>query len=332
MVKRISFCAVILGLLCGLATLWMHLWKNESVPLAHPVIFTLDPGMNLLEAARKAETAGLTNSRLLLATTGRLAGHSSRLKAGEYAFKGSVSPREFFAKLVAGQSIHHAITLPDGGTFRLYKKLLRSAEKLQDDIAEMEVSTALEELRVGHGHAEGWFLPDTYHYRRGDRASTILKRAHDAMENRLVIIWNRRGPDLPYRSRQELLIAASIIEKESGLSSDRKRISGVISRRLQKRMRLQVDPTVIYGLGEAFDGDLTREHLRTRTPYNTYLYRGLPPTPIASPSVASIEAAAYPDRSDYLYFVARGDGSTEFSETLEEHRMAVRKYQLGRRD
>ena len=332
MVKRIATCAFIPCLLFGLAGFWFHLWKNERVSLAHPVVFSLEPGMGLLEAAGKAEAAGLTNSRLLLALAGRLEGHAERLKAGEYAFEGSVSPREFLSKLVAGQSIYHAVTLPDGGTFRLYKELLQSIELLQDDIAEMEVSTVLTQLDVGQEYGEGWFLPDTYHYQRGERASTILKRANDAMEDVLTTVWNRRALELPYRARRELLIAASIIEKESGIASDRVRISGVIARRLDRRIRLQVDPTVIYGLGTAFDGNLTREHLRTRTPYNTYLYRGLPPTPIASPSTTSIEAAAYPDRSNNLYFVARGDGSTEFSETLEEHRVAVRKYQLGRRD
>ena len=179
------------------------------------------------------------------------------------------------------------------------------------------------------GNAEGWFFPDTYRYRRGEKSSVILRRSYERMKQELNLAWNNRHANLPYRSDYELLIMASIVEKESSRFEDRLRVAGVLIRRLQQGMRLQVDPTVIYGLGDDFGGNLTRKHLRMPSPYNTYLDYGLPPTPICSPSKDSLLAAAHPADGDELYFVARGDGSTHFSSTLQEHQRAVRKYQIG---
>jgi len=184
-------------------------------------------------------------------------------------------------------------------------------------------------LQLGRGNAEGRFFPDTYSYKKGDRASEILLRAHDRMAEVLEREWESRAPGLPYESADDALIMASIIEKETGRDDERRRISRVFVSRLQRTMRLQTDPAVIYGLGDAFDGNLTRDHLNADTPYNTYKQVGLPPTPIALPGLASIQAAMHPEDGDFLYFVARGDGTSEFSATLDQHLAAVRRYQLN---
>ena len=326
-------CALSLALFAGAtAGFWLHAWTDRPIEVDEPVILVLEPGEGLRVAAQRAYRLGLVDSSRLLAWSGRMLGKASVLRAGDYEFKGPVTPRSIFATLESGKSIQYTVTLPEGGTFRHIQATLANTLRLVDDISGLNVQTALTDLGLGEGHAEGWFLPDTYHFQRGDPASSILKRSHKAMSQLLLTVWNRRAHDVPYRNQRQLLIAASIIEKESGVPADRVRISGVIARRLKRGMRLQLDPTVIYGLGEAFDGNLTRADLRTRTPYNTYLHRGLPPTPIASPSRGSVEAAAYPDKSDFLYFVSRGDGTSEFSKTLAAHREAVRKYQLGRRN
>jgi UPF0755 protein len=179
--------------------------------------------------------------------------------------------------------------------------------------------------------AEGWFFPDTYRFAKQASDVDVLKQANSAMRKQLAAAWGRRAADTPLRSEYELLVLASIVEKETGRPEDRTRIAGVFSNRLRTGMRLQTDPTVIYGLGTRFDGNLRKRDLETDTPYNTYTRDGLPPTPIAMPGLASLEAASRPDPTDALYFVARGDGSSEFSRTLPEHNRAVRKYQLGGR-
>lgn len=208
---------------------------------------------------------------------------------------------------------------------------LRATPKLRQTLEEVRPETLLAVLGVagaaGSSHGEGWFFPDTYRFMAGDEDRALLLRAHGKMRAELDAAWRSRAADLPYRTPYQALIVASIVEKETGRAAERAHVSQVIAARLVGNMRLQVDPTVIYGLGAAFDGNLTRAHLQQPTPYNTYLHKGLPPTPIGLPGRGSLRAAVRPSGAPYLYFVARGDGSSQFSATLEEHRAAVNKYQ-----
>jgi UPF0755 protein len=201
-------------------------------------------------------------------------------------------------------------------------------EVLTHELDGATVHTLLGALGLPAGHAEGLFFPDTYQFVRGDSDADILRRAYDRMQTMLNETWTGRDPGLPYATPYEVLIAASLIEKETGREEDRPIISQVFANRLMRKMRLQTDPTVIYGLGNEFDGNLTRVHLRQDTPYNTYVHRGLPPTPIALPGANSLHAAAHPKPGDYLFFVSRGDGTSHFSVSLDEHEQAVRRYQL----
>jgi UPF0755 protein len=258
-------------------------------------------------------------------------GVARRLKAGEYALSQGTTPRDLLARMARGEVVQHRFTIIEGWTFRDLRAALARDPVL---IATIEGRTDAEVMAlIGAAGvpAEGRFLPDTYLFPRGTRDIDVLRRAHRALERALDRAWNARADDLPLASRDELLVLASIVEKETGRVDERREVAGVFTRRLKLGMRLQTDPTVIYGVGAAFDGNLTRRHLETDTPWNTYTRAGLPATPIAMPGVAALEAAANPRETDALYFVARGDGSHEFSATLDEHNAAVRRWQLERR-
>ncbi|WP_334133066.1 endolytic transglycosylase MltG [Silanimonas lenta] len=254
-----------------------------------------------------------------------------RLKAGEYALAPNASPEAVLRQMVEGRVITYRFTLVEGWSMRELRAAIARDPVLVDDIAGLDDAALMAELGRAGVPAEGRFLPETYLFTRGDRASRLLGRAADAMDRALAEAWEGREDGLPIRSPEELLVLASIIEKETGKAEERPEIAGVFVRRLRLGMRLQTDPTVIYGLGEAFDGNLRRRDLETDTPFNTYTRHGLPPTPIAMPGRAALEAAARPLPGDTLYFVSRGDGSHVFSRTYDEHRAAVRRYQLGGR-
>jgi UPF0755 protein len=247
-------------------------------------------------------------------------------RAGEYRLAPVMRPRELLELLASGRVITYRLTLVEGWNFRQVAQLLDGNEVLEhrfelSDAAQWPALAA--ELDIEH--PEGWFLPETYQFVRGDSDLDLLRRAHRAMRQALEEAWAGRREDSPLQSPYELLVLASIIEKETALDEEREQIAGVFSRRLQRGMRLQTDPTVIYGIGESFDGDIRRRDLQTDTPYNTYTRHGLPPTPIAMPSHASLWAAARPADGDTLYFVADGKGGHTFSATLAEHQAAVRR-------
>lgn len=246
--------------------------------------------------------------------------------AGEYQLERGLLPREVLGQLASGQVVQYRITLVEGWTFRQFAELIAADTVLVHtlDLNEPEAqSELLSELDIDH--PEGWFLPETYQFTRGDTDRNILQRAHLAMRRQLQLAWQARELQLPLKTPYELLIMASIIEKETALDEEREQVAGVFRRRLDRGMRLQTDPTVIYGLGESFDGDIRRRDLQTDTPYNTYTRHGLPPTPIAMPGKASLAAAANPAQGDALYFVADGSGGHTFSATLEQHQAAVKK-------
>jgi UPF0755 protein len=257
-------------------------------------------------------------------------GGADRLHAGEYQVTPGMRPGDLLALLRRGEVIQHRFTLVDGWSLRDLRAALAAEPLLEHDLARVDDRDLMTKLGRS-GLPEGRFLPETYAFVKRDPESAVLRRAAEAMDKALALAWKDRDTDLPLKSPEEALILASIVEKETGRAEERPQIAGVFARRLKIGMRLQTDPTVIYGLGAAFDGNLTRAHLEADTPFNTYTRAGLPPTPIAMPGMAALRAATKPAPGSALYFVARGDGSHQFSATLAEHNAAVAKFQLRRR-
>lgn len=254
----------------------------------------------------------------------------ARLQAGEYALDPGLTPRGLLELLASGRVLQHRFTIVDGWTVRQLRLALAQEAGLEQTIAGLDEATLAQRLGID-GPLEGWFLPETYAWVKGDSDLHVLGRAHAAMRRTLDTLWPARDPGVPLETPYQALILASIIEKETGLASERPEIAGVFARRLRVGMRLQTDPTVIYGMGEQYDGNIRRRDLETDTPYNTYTRGGLPPTPIALPGRPALEAALHPAGGNTFYFVARGDGSHEFSATLDAHNRAVTTYQLRRK-
>jgi UPF0755 protein len=250
------------------------------------------------------------------------------LKAGLYALS-NTSVISNIKKINQGQQVSFSFTIIEGQALRDVLAAIKNATNLKNDLNIEQLS---QQVLSSDIHLEGWLFPDTYHYHNNDTASSVLKRAAQKMQQTLDDAWQQRAQNLPYNSAYEVLIMASIIEKETGLASERPLIASAFVNRLNTNMRLQTDPTVIYGLGENFDGDIKRKDLRDYTPYNTYRIKGLPPTPIAMPSKAAILAAVNPPHSEYVYFVAKGDGSHQFSTTLKQHNAAVKTYILNKKN
>jgi UPF0755 protein len=303
-----------------------------SMPLAiqgKGMRYTIPPGATLNTVARGLAQQGVLRRPRYLGWLGRLQGRATKIQAGEYEFQAGITAPELLDQIVKGGGVvQHAFTLVEGWTFAQVMWAIADNLAIAQTLSELDEAAIMARLGRPHQHPEGRFYPDTYYFTRGTPDVEVLRRAYEAMEATLGREWQGRAPGLPYMSPDEALIMASIVEKETALPEERLFIAGVFIRRLRLEMPLQTDPTVIYGLGNAFDGNLRRLDLEWDTPYNTYLRRGLPPTPIAMPGAASIHAALHPAEGRTLYFVARGDGSHEFSETLQEHNRAVAKYQL----
>ncbi|HET9483305.1 MAG TPA: endolytic transglycosylase MltG [Xanthomonadales bacterium] len=252
------------------------------------------------------------------------------LHAGEYVVGHGLTPRRLLQRMARGDVIQHAFTIVEGWTFRELRAALAKVPSLTHDTAGLSDAELMAKIGAAGKHPEGRFLPETYKFPKGWTDTRLLERAHLALEATLAREWEGRDPDLPFKTAEEALVLASIVEKETGRADERPRIAGVFVRRLELGMLLQTDPTVIYGIGPSFDGNLTRVHLTTDTPYNTYTRAGLPPTPIALAGTAAIAAVMHPAPGNELYFVSRGDGSHEFTATLAEHSRAVARYQLRR--
>lgn len=314
---------------------WMAWFASAAIPLQlNPdgvVDFDIRPGLGLKGAAQAMRDAGVGIRPWQFALLGRLAGRDRNIQAGSYEIGAGITAWQLLEKLTAGDVTQSQIVIVEGKTFRELRALLDAHPDLRHDSAGLPDAEILRRIGATETHPEGRFFPDTYLFVRHASDLTIYRRAWQAMQRRLAAAWEYRDPDLPYRNADEALIMASIIEKETGRAEDRGKIASVFVNRLKLGMPLQTDPTVIYGLGEKFDGNLRKRDLLTDTPWNTYTRVGLPPTPICLPGMAAIEAALHPPRTDLLYFVARGDGSSVFSRTLEEHNRAVAKYQLGRK-
>lgn len=288
-------------------------------------------GSSLKEIVAQLRAQGVTGAHPLywrvLAEQLRVAG---RLHAGEYALAPGMTPRDLLANMAAGKVMQRNFTIVDGWTFRELRQALAKADKLRQDTASLDDAQVMEKIGAGGEEPEGRFLPETYAYVKGDSDLDLLKRAHVAMSKALDAMWAQRDKDLPLASPYEALILASIVEKETGRADERPRIAGVFVRRLRTHMLLQTDPTVIYGMGESYAGNIHKSDLTTDTPYNTYTRPGLPPTPIALPGKPALAAALHPASGSELYFVSRGDGSHVFSSTLEEHNRNVACFQLKR--
>ncbi len=330
---RYLFILGLLGALLGAASLyWLYYYYPQTrLQLAEPVIFEISKGESFGGVAQQLEQQQVLPSALLLKVYGRISGLAIGLQAGEYTLNPNESVAELLNQFIEGRVNRYSITLVEGRTVKEMLAELAQHPKLDKTLNTVTSVTLLSELGVGQREAEGLFFADTYYFIAGDSDRSILQRAYDKAQQVLQQEWEKRQPDLPYQTPYEGLIMASMIEKETGATYERAEIAGVFVRRLQKKMRLQSDPTVIYGMGEDYDGNIRRRHLRQQTPYNTYMIPALPPTPIALVGREAINAALNPAEGSSLYFVARGDGTHQFSDTLQEHNRAVRRYQLKRR-
>lgn len=319
---------VLLGALAG----WVVWYADQPLTVRDGrVEVTVPRGAAMRQASRLMADAGVDVNPAVLYWMARMGGKADHIKAGSYAVESGLSPRQLINKLVKGDVILREIAFIEGWTFRQMRAALGAHPDLTHDTAEMSDTEVLRQIGATESHPEGLFFPDTYRFDKGSSDLDVLRSAYEQMRNRLEKAWAARAEGVPLKSAYAALILASIIEKETGQGTDRPLIASVFANRLRTGMLLQTDPTVIYGMGERFDGNLRRRDLDRDTAYNTYTRPGLPPTPIAMPSMASIEAALNPPASDYYYFVARGDGSSEFSRNLAEHNRAVRRFQLTRR-
>lgn len=329
---------VLLVVVLGIALLGGGVWIEYRGFLSEPIelgedalVMEIERGTSLRGLSEELTKRGVLDHPYFFMAMAYLSGRAASLKAGEFEIPNGITPPKLLSLLTSGKVVQRAFTLVEGWTFRDVLAAVAKDERFERVLGE-DPSAEMIMASLGHPgkHPEGRFFPETYHFSKGTSDLDILRRSYQTMERILAEEWERRNEELPLETPYEALILASIVEKETGLAAERPTIAGVFVRRLNLGMKLQTDPTVIYGLGESFDGNLTRSHLLGDTPYNTYVHQGLPPTPIALPGRAAIHAVLHPEEGDSLYFVAKGDGSHHFSATLREHNWAVRRYQLGK--
>jgi len=326
--KRVTWVLLCALALLGLTTAW---WTWRALPLRTSTVeLAIEPGTPVRQIAQEVSRAGVDVSPQLLYWLFRLSGQSRQIRAGNYELTPGVTAWGLLQKLARGEESLQAVTLVEGWTLRQWRAALDKAEFLRHDTQSLSDEALASRLGLPASALEGRFYPDTYTYGKGGSDLQVMQRALRAMDRQLQAAWSQRDADLPLQDMEQVRILASLIEKETGRASDRAMISSVFHNRLRLGMPLQTDPTVIYGMGSAFDGNLRRRDLRTDHPWNTYTRNGLPPTPIAMPGKAALQAAVHPAPSKALYFVARGDGSSQFSETLDQHNQAVDLYQRKR--
>ncbi|MFM2450123.1 MAG: endolytic transglycosylase MltG [Pseudomonadota bacterium] len=317
-------------MLAALLAAAIFYWLERPLPMATDVVeLSIESGTSPKAIANDWVDAGVQASPWLLYEWFRWSGQSKKIRAGSYEIDRNTTPRSLLNKMVRGDVTLATVRFIEGWTMRQVRSELAKAEGLLSTIQTMSDADLMAALGATGQSAEGAFFPDTYAYNKGSTDLAVLRRAHHVMNKKLAAAWAQRTADLPLQNPQQALILASIIEKETGAAQDRRLVASVFINRLRIGMLLQTDPTVIYGLGPSFDGNLRKRDLQTDTPYNTYTRAGLPPTPIAMPGKASLLAAVQPQSSRAMYFVARGDGSSEFSDNLAAHNRAVNKYQRG---
>lgn len=328
-----GFLFVLLLIAAGVgAYLWQRYTSFADAPLAGLEAgesLVVERGDSLPAIVRKLREAGVHQGELVeWRALARQLGAAGKLQVGEYALEPGTSPRDLLTAMRDGKVVRRRFTIVEGWNIRELRAALSRAKELKHETTSLDDAALMKALGHAGQHPEGRFLPETYLFTRGDSDLDVLKRAHEAMEKALAAAWERRVPDSVLKTPDEMLVLASIVEKETGIAEERPRIAGLFERRLQLGMRLQTDPTVIYGLGTNYDGNLRKVHLTTDTPYNTYTRTGLPPTPIAMPGADALQAVARPQRGEELYFVAVGDGSGRhlFARTLAEHEANVQRY------
>jgi UPF0755 protein len=315
-------------LLCALAAASVWWWLDRPLALAAPSVeLSIEPGTTPRDVANGWVASGVQAHPEMLYQWFRWSGQARRIRAGSYEIEAGITPRLLLAKMVQGDETLEKLLLVEGWTWRQVRAALTAAPHLKPTTQGLSEAQLMQALSDASTSAEGRFFPDTYVYSRGVSDLTVLRRAHAAMQRRLDAVWAQRSADTPLKSPQQALILASIVEKETGPKDDPGLVAAVFLNRLRIGMPLQTDPTVIYGLGEAFDGNLRKRDLQTDGAFNTYTRAGLPPTPIAMPGMASLQAVVKPTPSKALYFVSRGDGSSVFSDNLADHNRAVNKYQ-----
>ncbi|EXI82201.1 MAG: putative aminodeoxychorismate lyase [Candidatus Accumulibacter appositus] len=328
LLKLFLFTAIAVLLLTAAAA-WIVLapvaLKGEQVD------FTIVPGSSMRVAARELAAAGVELEPWVLILLGKLMRVDTSIKAGSYEILAGITPLELLKKLTRGDVTQAEVAFIEGWTFRQMRERIDAHPDLRHDTQDLPEAEIMRLIGAPEEVAEGLFFPDTYFFAKRSSDVDLLARAYRSMQQHLARAWQERAAELPYEEPYQALIMASIVEKETGRADDRPLVAGVFVNRLRQGMLLQTDPTVIYGIGESFDGNLRKRDLRTDTPYNTYTRPGLPPTPIAMPGLASLQAALHPPPTEALYFVARGDGSSQFSPTLDEHNRAVRRFQKGGR-
>jgi UPF0755 protein len=304
-------------------------WSKQPItPGDAPVIpFAIAQGSGVAGAAQQMATAGVPVNAFLFGVLARTTGKASRIKAGSYELKPDTTPRRLLTQLVRGEFAQESLTIIEGWTFRQMRQAIDAAPNLKHETAKLSDQELLAKIAPDYKAPEGLFFPDTYLFAKNASDLSIYRQAHDMMMKRLKAAWEKRDPGLPYTDPYQALIMASLVEKETGKKSERAMIAGVFVNRLKAGMLLQTDPTVIYGMGDRYDGKIRKKDLETDTPYNTYTRAGLPPTPIALPGVQSLAAATAPAKTEALYFVSRGDGTSHFSVNLTEHNKAVNQYQ-----
>ena len=307
-------------------------WYRNPLPLPRsPFDFEVRSGASLSTVARTLHDAGVLPHAAALTLLARVKGADRAIKAGSYEIERGITLPDLLSKLTQGDVSQTAVTIVEGATFAELRRSLRDSPQLGHAVVDLADAELLAKLGASETHPEGLFFPDTYFLATGSSDLALLRRAYQSMQQRLAAAWARRAPDLPLATPYEALILASIVEKETGHANDRPLVASVFINRLKRGMRLQTDPAVIYGMGARFDGNLRKRDLETDSPYNTYLRDGLPPTPIALPSQASIDVVVNPPQTAYLYFVSRGNGTSEFSASLIDHNRAVSKFQKSGR-
>jgi UPF0755 protein len=323
--KKFLFCLLLLIALAG----WgFHVWSGQAIiESGEPLPFVIKPGSGVTGVAQQIEAAGIPLQGALWVVLVRLSGKGNKIKAGSYELKPGTTPAGLIDQLVRGEFAQEALVIIEGWTFRQMREAMAAHPGLKHDTANLPERELLHRIDAKFEHAEGLFFPDTYLFAKGSSDWQIYRQAHSALLKHLNDAWERRSTSLPYQTPYQALIMASIVEKETGQKSERGQIAAVFVNRLRQGMMLQTDPTVIYGMGERYQGKIHKRDLETDTQYNTYTRNGLPPTPISLPGLASLTAALGPSKSNALYFVSRNDGTSQFSDNLQDHNRAVNKYQ-----
>jgi len=327
LIKKLLVTGVIVSVAAASGFAW---WTKQALPVpGAPIEFSINPGSGVAASAQQMAAAGVPVNPTLFVLLARLTGDAGRIKAGSYELKPNTSPRGLLSQLVRGEFAQEAVTIIEGWSFKQMRQAISSHTRLKHDTVKLTDAELMAKISTDYKNPEGLFFPDTYLFAKGSSEIEIYRRAHQAMLDHLNQAWDKRNKELPYKTPYEALIMASIVEKETGQKSERTMIAGVFVNRLRTGMLLQTDPTVIYGMGDAFVGKIAKKDLLTDTPYNTYTRSGLPPTPISLPGLQSLQAALAPAETPALYFVSRGDGTSQFSSNLPDHNRAVNRYQRG---